>query len=230
MNISANNLFYSSMSNVLNQWSDFRVSRNMYRAYFDLQKTQTEQSSSADSYLQQLVNSKTTVNKTEDKLGELSENLTSSASKLKTGFAPDEKTGELDLEAVYKSVSDFVGSYNSFMSAISKSGDSTVQSKYQFMTNMTTAYSRQLTKAGISINTDGTLSLNKDTFNKASATELTDVFTDSKSFASFMSKQAEQLNAYSQSDSYNKASTTYSVTGSLTQSAGLNGSLLNLFA
>ena len=77
--------FYSSMSNVLNQWSDFRVSKNLYKEYFAMQ--QSEDASSSESYIQKLING-STEKVYEDKLGSLSNAVSEAVSKLETAGGP----------------------------------------------------------------------------------------------------------------------------------------------
>ncbi len=220
------NNFYSSMSNVLNQWSDFRVSKNLYQAYFDMQKSQSADSSSEESYIQKLING-STEKLYEDKLGTLSDAVSDSVEKVRTAFAEDEKTGEIDYDAAYSAAEGFVNSYNDFVSNIGSSGNQTVSIKSNFVSNMTNAYTRRLEKVGISIGSDGTLSIDKDTFNSASQSQLEQVFGKEDSFAEFMDKQAKQLSAYAESDHYNKLNA-YNQTGNVTNIVNMSGAFLNM--
>ena len=92
---------------------------------------------------------------------------------------------------------------------------------------MTNAYTRKLNKVGITANADGTLSLDKDTFNSASSEDLKKVFGKSDSFASFMDNQAQQLSAYAQTDLYRNANA-YSSAGNITNIANISGSFFNM--
>lgn len=222
---SINSNFYSSMSNVLTQWSDFKVSKNLYQAYFDMQKTQTD-SSSEESYIQKLING-STEKLYEDKLGSLSEAVSDAAAKLESAFAIDEETEEIDYDAAYSAAEGFINSYNDFVANIGSSGDKTVSNKDTFISNMTTAYTRRLEKVGVSIGADGTLSIDKDTFNSATATQLDAVFGKEDSFASFMDEQAKQLQAYAESDRYNKLNA-YNQTGNVTNLVNMSGAFLNM--
>lgn len=219
------NNFYSSMSNVLTQWSDFKVSKNLYQAYFDMQKSNTE-SSSEESYIQKLING-STEKLYEDKLGSLSEAVSDSVEKLEKAFSADEKTGEIDYDAAYSAAESFINSYNDFVTNTGSSGDKTVSNKNTFIGNMTTAYTRRLEKVGVSIGTDGTLSIDKDTFNSATASQLEQAFGKEDSFASFMGEQARQLEAYAKSDVYNRLNA-YNQTGNVTNMVNMSGSFLNM--
>ena len=215
---------YSSMSNVINQWSDFRVSKNLYKEYFAMQKS--ENTSSSESYIQKLINT-STEKVYEDRLGSLSNAVSESVKKLEAAFAEDKETGEIDYDAAYTAAENFVKSYNDFVSGIGSSGDSTVSNKDSFVANMTNAYTGRLEKAGISIGSDGTLSIDKDAFNSATASQLDKVFGKEDSFASFMGEQAKQLEAYAESDRYNKLNA-YNQTGNITNIVNTSGAYLNM--
>ncbi|MBO5265789.1 MAG: hypothetical protein J6B08_00675 [Ruminiclostridium sp.] len=219
------NNFYSSMSNVLTQWSDFRVSKNLYQAYFDMQKSENG-SSSEESYIQKLING-STEKLYEDKLGSLSQAVSESVEKLEKAFAIDEETDEIDYDAAYSAAESFINSYNDFVTNTGSSGDKTVSNKNTFIGNMTTAYTRRLEKAGVSIGSDGTLSINKEAFNSATASQLEQAFGKEDSFASCMGEQARQLEAYAQSDIYNRLNA-YNQTGNVTNIVNMSGAFLNM--
>ncbi len=222
--LNSNYNFYSSMSNVLNQWSDFRVSKGLYKEYFAMQKQQD--TSSSESYVQKLING-STEKLYEDKLGSLSNAVSESVKKLEAAFAEDKETGEIDYDAAYSAAENFVKSYNDFVSGIGSSGDSTVSNKDSFVANMTNAYTSRLDKVGISIKSDGTLAIDKEAFNSATASSLDRVFGKEDSFASFMGEQAKQLEAYAESDRYNKLNA-YNQTGNITNIVNTSGAYFNM--
>ena len=222
--LNSNYNIYSSMSNVINQWSDFRVSKNLYKEYFAMQKS--EDTSSSESYIQKLINT-STEKVYEDKLGSLSNAVSESVKKLEAAFAEDKETGEIDYDAAYTAAENFVKSYNDFVSGIGSSGDSTVSNKNSFVANMTNAYTNRLDKVGISVKSDGTLAIDKEAFNSATATQLDRVFGKEDSFASFMGEQAKQLEAYAESDRYNKLNA-YNQTGNITNIVNASGAYLNM--
>ena len=213
--------FYTSMSNVLTQWSDFRVSKNLYKAYFAQKKAETTSDSS------KTTEKKTTKtkNNVEDKLGTLSSNVTSSVNGLEAAFATD-KDGNIDYDKAFSAANSFVNSYNELVSAIKKSGDQTVSGKQEFIANMTNAYSNRLANVGITVKSDGTLEIDKDTFNSASADDLKKIFGKSESFASFMGSQAKQLSNYAAISKNN--TTSYTQSGTKKSDPLTSGELLNM--
>lgn len=220
-------IFYSSMNNVLSQWNDFSVSRNMYKEYFAMQDS-LKKGGNEESYVQKLINGSTEkLSAVSDKLNSLSTAVSDSVKKLEDAFKVAPESGETDYDAAYSAAESFVESYNSLSSAIKNSGDKTVSNKSQFIANMTNAYTRKLNKVGITANADGTLSLDKDTFNSASSEDLKKVFGKSDSFSSFMDNQAQQLSAYAQTDLYRNANA-YSSAGNITNIANISGSFFNM--
>ncbi len=200
--------FYSSMSNVLTQWSDFRVSKNLYKAYFDMKKSEKTSGQETQS-ARKKINYKNSVG---DKLGKLSESVNTSYKNLESAFTP-EKNGEINMDKAYSAAESFVSSYNDLVSSIKKSGDVQISGKHQFITNMTNAYSRRLENVGISIGSDGKLSIDKDQFKAASASDLDAVFGKKCSFAEFMDTQATQISKINAANNAAKNRTSYNSSG-----------------
>jgi hypothetical protein len=228
-------LFFNSMSGVLNQWSDFKVSRNLYKSYFDMQKTNAKEAASeaVSKYEKKETAKKTSSSAysaaTNDKLKTYASNVTSAVSNLEKSFKADEATGEIDRDKAFEAASKFVDSYNELYSSTRKSGNTTVSGKSQFVANMTNAYTRKLEKVGISVGSDGKLSINKDTFKDADENDLNEVFGKKDSYASFMSTQANAFSAYAQSAAYLDANSTYTKAGTVASSnaSALSGVLYN---
>lgn len=214
--------FYASMNNVLTQWSDFRVSKNLYKAYFAQKKAETTSESEKAAEKKKTTKTK---NNVEDKLGTLSSNVTSSVNGLEAAFATD-KDGNIDYDKAFSAANSFVNSYNELVSAIKKSGDQTVSGKQEFISNMTNAYSKRLANVGINVKSDGTLEIDKDKFNAASADDLKKIFGKSESFASFMGSQAKQLSNYAAISKNN--TTSYTQSGTKKSDPLTSGELLNM--
>ena len=211
-------LFYSSMSGVLNQWSDFKTSRKLYKPYFDMQKSNAK--SASESAAEKVKSSDTTKKSTtssssavKDKLKTYATNVTTSASKLEKAFEKDEVTGEIDRDKALSAAKDFVNSFNELYSSTRQSGNKSVSSKSEFISNMTGAYARKLENAGISVGSDGKLSINEEEFKNADAADLDKIFGKSNSFASFMSSQGKSLAAYADTSAY--TGSTYTKSGSV---------------
>jgi hypothetical protein len=222
------------MSSVLNQWSDFRVSKNLYKSYFDMQKTNATSAAkeAADKITEKKDSTKTNAYSASknDKLKTYADNVSSAVSDLANAFKTDAKTGDIDREKAFEAASSFVDSFNELYSSTKGSGNSTVSNKSEFIAKMTSAYSNKLKDVGITVGNDGKLSIDKDTFNSADTGDLDKIFGKKDSFASFMSSQASAVSAYSQTAAYLDAGTTYTKTGAVANSSNasaLSGVLYN---
>ncbi len=225
-------IFYSSMSNVLNQWSDFRVSKNLYKSYFAMQKSNA--ADSAKEAVSKFENTKKTSSSAysasaNDKLKTYTSDLKNAVTNLESAFKEDSQTGAVDNEKAFSAAQSFVDSYNKLYSSTRSSGNSTVSGKSEFVAKMTNAYTNKLGKVGISVGSDGKLSIDKDTFNNSSAEAREEIFGKKNSYASFMSEQATAMNAYAQSAAYLDANSTYTKSGTVASSnaSALSGVLYN---
>lgn len=219
------------MSSVLNQWSDFRVSKNLYKPYFEMQKqnTKTSAESAAESLKKTKESTTTAKSGAKDKLKTYANSVASAVSKAETAIKADDTTGEIDMDKAYTAAQDFVNSYNDLYSSTRQSGNATVSNKNEFISNMTNAYNRKLQNVGISAGSDGKLSIDKETFMKADSSDLEAVFGKKSSFASFMSDQSRALAAYADTSAYNSG-TTYTKTGdtaSASNASAVSGLLYN---
>ncbi len=219
--------FYTSMSSVLTQWSDFKVSKNLYKAYFDMKKAE----SSSSSETKKQTKTEKDKNTYKDRLSKLSSGVSSAVSGLESAFAENKETGEIDYDKAYTAAEKFVSSYNELVSGIRESGDQTIVGKSEFISKMTNAYSKRLQDVGISIGSDGKLAIDKDTFKGASEAQLKKIFGKSDSFASFMSGQASQLSRYAAAKQTAKNTETYTQTGkTATENAFSSGAILNMLS
>lgn len=220
------------MSNVLNQWSDFRVSKNLYKSYFAMQKSNA--ADSAKEAVSKFENTKKTSSSAysasaNDKLKTYTSDLKNAVTNLESAFKEDSQTGAVDNEKAFSAAQSFVDSYNKLYSSTRSSGNSTVSGKSEFVAKMTNAYTNKLGKVGISVGSDGKLSIDKDTFNNSSAEAREEIFGKKNSYASFMSEQATAMNAYAQSAAYLDANSTYTKSGTVASSnaSALSGVLYN---
>lgn len=120
----------------------------------------------------------------------------------------EEKTTKgYDTDAIYSAVSDFVNKYNSVITAVNDTKDDTTISKAQSMVNNTTANAKLLSRVGITQNEDGTLALDKDTFQKSDMNTVKSLFHGNGSFGYRTSAQASMIQAAA--DHASSRNTTY---------------------
>lgn len=131
-----------------------------------------------------------------------------------------------DMEQAYKSVSDFVVSYNSVMNAVGRTEDSNLLRRSESMANLSVSNMKSLNGIGISMTENGTLSVDKDAFMKAAPEKVRNVFQPNGSYGYQVSAQASLLNFAADRATTRKAS--YSVNGSYSNAFN-NGNLFNSY-
>lgn len=99
-----------------------------------------------------------------------------------------------DTDAIYSAVNSFVNSYNSVIKATDDVDNNNIARRTANMMNETTSHLKSLLAVGISINKDGTLDLDKDTFKKADMTTVKSLFNGNGSYAYKVSAQSSMIN------------------------------------
>lgn len=118
-----------------------------------------------------------------------------------------------DTEAIYKAVNDFVSNYNSVINAANDSENDTVITKASSLATSTYINSNLLSKIGITINDDSTLSIDKDTFMDADMGTVKTLFNGSGSYGYRASAQASLINFAAEREATRNS--TYTVSGTL---------------
>ena len=116
-----------------------------------------------------------------------------------------------DTDTVLKNVKSFVDSYNSVIEGTQKSDNSNVQKDAARLASQTDNYADALSKIGITIKDDNTLSLNEETFASADMADVKKLFAGDFSFGSNTQNRLMQLvndaTAYMTSGIYNTSGT-----------------------
>lgn len=99
-----------------------------------------------------------------------------------------------DVDAIYKAVNSFVEDYNAVINAVNDSDNDTVISRTESLVNSSIANHKLLNKIGITINDDSTLSVDKDTFEKADMNTVKTLFNGNGSYGYRASAQASLIN------------------------------------
>lgn len=121
-----------------------------------------------------------------------------------------------DVDSIYKAVNQFVKDYNSVISATDASSSSSIQKYANSMTGYTTANKNSLSKIGITVNSDNTLSIDEDTFRKANMDTVKNLFNKTGSYGYRVSSQASMINLAAGKEA-DKAST-YNASGAYSNS------------
>jgi hypothetical protein len=127
-----------------------------------------------------------------------------------------------DTDAIYSAVNKFVKNYNSVIDAVDDTDNTIVTNRGVSLANITSSNEKSLNKIGITVEDDGTLSLDKDTFMKADMSSVKNLFNGSGSYGYQVSAQASIINCAAASE----ASVTSLYTGSGTYSSTLNAGTL----
>jgi len=99
-----------------------------------------------------------------------------------------------DTEAIYKAVNSFVNNYNSVIQAVDDTDSDTVARRAGTMMKDTASNLKSLLSIGISINSDGTLDLDKNTFMESEMTTAKSLFNGTGSYGYRVSSQASMIN------------------------------------
>ena len=129
-------------------------------------------------------------------------------------------------DAVYKAVNQFVNDYNSVIKSTADSNSQTIARRSQNLITATAANSKLLSKAGITVNSDYTLSLDKEAFQKADLTTVKSLFGETGSYGYRASAQASLINFAADTEA-SKANT-YNFNGSYNRTY-TNGNLFNSY-
>lgn len=105
-------------------------------------------------------------------------------------FASEEK---YDADATYKAVSNFITQYNDTVDALSKVSSTAVKNAGNHMQNMTNIMSKGLSKVGITVGTDGKLTVDEQKFKAADMSKVKALFNGSSSYAGVVSSAAGRV-------------------------------------
>lgn len=98
-----------------------------------------------------------------------------------------------DPDAAVKAVKDFAEAYNAALDAASSSETKSVLRSGGWLDNMSRKHSRLLNEAGISVDSDGRLSVDEEALKTANVTTLKDLFQGVDSYAARVSAKAEAI-------------------------------------
>lgn len=129
-----------------------------------------------------------------------------------------------DTEAIYSAVSDFVKDYNSMMKEGGSSETRSIQNKMNSLAGITSANESLLSKVGITVGEDNSLSIDENAFKSADMTTVKSLFNGSQSYAYRVSAQASLIDFAAETES-SKANT-YTAAGSY-GNAYMSGSIFD---
>ena len=125
-------------------------------------------------------------------------------------------TTEYNMDSIYKAVSSFVKNYNSTVESTGDSNNNAVLRAATTMVGNTKANSDLLSKTGITINSDNTLSIDEKTLKASNVSDIKSLFNGTGSYAYNTAASASQMYNQSVSQLAQIAGASYSSTGSYT--------------
>lgn len=133
---------------------------------------------------------------------------------------------EYDTDAIYKAVSGFVTDYNDLLSKTSAASSKNLQSKADTLAAVTSANAKLLSRVGITVNSDSSLSLDEEAFKKSDMGTVKNLFGTTGAYGYKVSAQASMID-YTVAKESTK-SNTYTANGTYSNVYSA-GNILNSF-
>lgn len=134
-------------------------------------------------------------------------------------------TTDYDYDKIYNGLKSFVDNYNTVMNSAEDINSTSIQRSISGMSSMTKTNENLLSQIGITINSDNTLSINKDTVKSADIENIKSLFNKTASYGYSISAKASEMNFNAGIES--RKTNTYTNYG--TYSSNTSGSLYNSF-
>ena len=127
-----------------------------------------------------------------------------SASAFNTGVAAMEKSvSEMaklfgdedgaDMEKAFEAAEKYVNGYNDMFDSVRNSNVSSVKNRAAYIRGLTGTFTRALKKAGIDVDTEGKLSVDKEKFLAADTRDIQAIFGRKSSYSELVSEQTEKI-------------------------------------
>lgn len=129
------------------------------------------------------------------KMKKETEGLKSAATSLSKDDLWKTTNGEYDMDKIASAVKDFADSYNSVVDQSAKVSARDVTQQTGFMTSLTNTMSKALSKVGVTIGSDGKMSVDEDALKKASASNVKSLFSGTHSYAAQVAQNASAISS-----------------------------------
>ena len=133
---------------------------------------------------------------------------------------------EYDTDAIYKAVSGFVTDYNDLLSKTSAASSKNLQSKADTLAAVTSANAKLLSRVGITVNSDSSLSIDEEAFKKSDMGTVKNLFGTTGAYGYKVSAQASMIDYTAAKES--TKSNTYTANGTYSNVYSA-GNILNSF-
>ena len=108
-------------------------------------------------------------------------------------LAKDDLWKSADRDKIAGAVKNFVNEYNDVIAQSKKVNGGNIAQSTKYMSSMTDTMSKALSKAGISVGSDGKLSLDEDALSKASVDNVKSLFNGKVSYGSQIADKASEI-------------------------------------
>lgn len=162
-----------------------------------------------------------TIEKSSEALKESADTL------LKTGaksIFKKNSSGEYDKDKIYDTVKQFVSDYNDILDATETTKTKNIASQATSLITTSQSYAKSFEDIGISIEKDGTMSIDKDKFMSADMTSVKSLFNGTGTYGYQVSAKASLIDYYAESEA-SKANT-YTSSGSYASNYSM-GDIMN---
>ncbi|MBQ9767156.1 MAG: hypothetical protein IJW37_03540 [Lachnospiraceae bacterium] len=132
---------------------------------------------------------------------------------------------DYDYDTLVNSVKSFVSAYNETLESVGSIESSSVQQKTQWLTQVTSQYKDELAGVGITVDKDGRLALDEETFRGTEMTELQDFFEGTDSVVGKLARKASSLAGAAELQA-TKAASAYTATGDSYAADSMNSGTL----
>lgn len=142
------------------------------------------------------------------KMKKESDDLKASVANLSKDELWKQTNGEYDIDKIVSAVKSFASDYNDVLDQSSKVSTREVSQQTGFMTSLTNTMTKSLAKVGVTIGSDGKMSVNEDTLKKADMSNVKSLFSGNYSYASQVADKASAITSAA-----NRSSSLYSSNG-----------------
>lgn len=184
--------------------------KKLIKSYYSEQR---ETSSSGNDKIQKRPQSNTLAKDTTGitKMKKESDDLKTSVADLGKDELWDKTSDEYDVGKIVSAVKNFASEYNDVLDQSSKVSTREVAQQTAFMTSLTNTMSKYLSKVGVTIGSDGKMSVDEETLKKADMNSVKSLFSGNFSYASQVAAKAAAItSAANRSTSLYSGNGTYS--------------------
>lgn len=97
------------------------------------------------------------------------------------------------MDKIVSTVKSFANEYNDTVTQASKVNSKDIAQDVRYMSSMTSTMSKALSKIGVTVGTDGKLSVNEDELKKANVSSIKSLFSGSASYGSQIADKASEI-------------------------------------